>query len=227
MINPELTHTATTYPGTCALTIRGNTFDLLGSRTAFWRERSTLLAADLHWGKVEVFQRHGIPVPRGVLTDDLARLTSAIELTQAKRLLILGDLIHATSGLTPDVVEEVSRWRESQNVYFHLIRGNHDKKLIVPLSWRIDEQSSQVSEDDFIFSHDEVKSETKQFVWNGHLHPMARLNGRGDSLRLPCFFVKKNCAQLPAFSFFTGGVDITMSKSDLVFVIADGQVIKL
>jgi uncharacterized protein len=215
------------FPHSYSLTIRGHSFDFLGSRTVYWREASTLLAADLHWGKVEVFQKHGVPVPRGVLKDDLDRLQSALELTNAKRLLVLGDLIHASSGMTNEVVDEIAAWREeNESVYFHLIKGNHDRFLKAPPEWKIDEQTTDVIEQEFLFSHDNVK-DTEEYVWTGHLHPMARLERRGDSLRLPCFFIKPNCANLPAFSFFTGGVDITPSKGDHVLVIADGQVFKV
>ena len=213
-------------PGTYSFTIRGQTFDFLGSRTMFWREKSTLFAADLHWGKTEVFQNHGVPIPRGILKDDLARLNQALVETQAKRLMVLGDLIHSTKGLTNDVVDEVAKWRANTNFYFHLVLGNHDRHFDAPPTWRIDEESGDATEDDFIFSHDEVKN-TERFVFSGHLHPMARLYRKGDSLRLPSFWLQKDRAQLPAFSFFTGGVDVTKKEGDHLLVIADGQVIKV
>ncbi len=209
-----------------SLTIRGQTFDFLGSRTMFWREKSTLFAADLHWGKTEVFQNHGVPIPAGILKDDLARLNEALVTTKAKRLMVLGDLIHSTKGLTPAVIDEVAKWRASTNFYFHLILGNHDRHFDAPPSWRIDEESGDTIEEEFIFSHDEV-SNTDRFVFSGHLHPMARLYRKGDSLRLPCFWIRKDCAQLPAFSFFTGGVDVKKKEGDQLLVIADGQVIKV
>ena len=213
-------------PGSYTLKIRGQTFDFLGSRTIFWREASTLFAADLHWGKTEVFQKHGVPIPHGVLRDDLARLTGALKLTNAKRFMVLGDLIHSTKGLTNEVVEEVAKWRGDSSFYFHLVLGNHDRHFDAPPSWRIDEESGATIEQDFVFAHDEVKN-TDRFVFSGHLHPMARLYARGDSLRLPCFWVQRDRAQLPAFSFFTGGVDVSAREGDHLLVIADGQVIKV
>lgn len=212
--------------GAYTLNIRGQTFDFLGSRTMFWREQSTLFAADLHWGKTEVFQKHGIPIPRGVLKEDLDRLSSALAQTKAERLIVLGDLIHSTKGLTPDVIDEIAKWRNQNNFYFQLVLGNHDRNFRSPIEWKIDEITGEFSEDDFIFSHDEVKN-TDKFAFSGHLHPMARLYRKGDSLRLPCFWVRKDCAQLPAFSFFTGGVDVSPREGDLLLVIADGQVIKV
>lgn len=213
-------------PGSHSLKIRDNTFDFLGTRTVYWREAQTLLVADLHWGKTEVFQRHGVPVPRGVLKDDLARLSQSIESCKAKRLIVLGDLIHSTSGITTDVTDEVAAWRAKHDLHFHLVLGNHDRHLNAPASWKIDEETKAYEEDQFVFAHDEVKN-TKQYVFSGHLHPMARLSRRGDSLRLPCFLIKNNCTLLPAFSFFTGGFDVTPREDEVLLVIADGQVIKM
>src|SRR4051812_29140716 len=99
----DVNSTQTNFPGSYSLKIRGQSFDFLGSRTLFWREARTLLAADLHWGKTEVFQSHGVPVPKGVLGDDLLKLSEAMQLTQAKRLIVLGDLVHSHKGLTNDV----------------------------------------------------------------------------------------------------------------------------
>jgi uncharacterized protein len=149
-----------------------------------------------------------------------------LKLTNAKRFMVLGDLVHSAKNLTPEVIDEVGKWRADTNFYFHLVLGNHDRHFDAPPSWRIDEESGPTIQDDFVFAHDEVKN-TDHFVFSGHLHPMARLHSKGDSLRLPCFWVRRDYAQLPAFSFFTGGVDVTRGESDHLLVIADGQVIKV
>jgi hypothetical protein len=52
--------------------------ELLPERCLYWPERGLLAAADLHWGKPESFQQHGIPLPAGVLKDDLERLSRAL-----------------------------------------------------------------------------------------------------------------------------------------------------
>src|SRR4029453_9621770 len=43
----------------------------------------------------------------------------------------------------------------------------------------------------------------------GHLHPAVTLHGRGgDSVRLPCFWIRERLVVLPAFGAFTGGASI-------------------
>jgi uncharacterized protein len=60
----------------------------------------------------------------------------------------------------------------------------------------------------------------------GHVHPAARLAGRGRELvRLPCFFFGGECAILPAFGPFTGMADVEPAQGDRVYVVADGSVL--
>ena len=63
-------------------------------------------------GKSETFQAHGIPVSSAVLTSDLERLDRALWETGAEHLVILGDLIHTQLGLTAQVIQAVSDWRQ-------------------------------------------------------------------------------------------------------------------
>ena len=85
--------------------MKGESLGLLAERALHWPAGAggagVLAVADLHWGKTESFQQHGIPLPTGVLEDDLSRLSRALNGTGAKRLLLVGDLIHSRRGITP------------------------------------------------------------------------------------------------------------------------------
>jgi metallophosphoesterase superfamily enzyme len=60
----------------------------------------------------------------------------------------------------------------------------------------------------------------------GHVHPAAKLYGRGRELvRLPCFFFTRDYAILPAFGPFTGMADVESEAGDRVYVVAQSQVI--
>src|ERR671921_286637 len=80
------------------LTIAGEQIYLLPERAIFWPGASTLVVADLHWGKASTFRAVGIPIPIGTTSDDLARLDSALQRTHARRMVVLGDLFHAKAG---------------------------------------------------------------------------------------------------------------------------------
>lgn len=209
------------------LEIRGQSFELRSERTVYWAEKKTLLAADLHWGKDIIFHQHGLPVPSGTLAADLKRLTSEIKETGASRLLILGDLVHHKKALTPELVAQITEWREGfKNLQISLILGNHDRGLVTPETWAMTVQPSFLEEGPFLFSHDDVESD-EHFVWTGHVHPVIRLKSATDSLRLPCFVLEVNKGLLPAFSLFTGGAEIRARKERSIFAIADTQVVPI
>lgn len=212
-----------------SILIRGEMFDLLPERCAFRRSDKTLLASDLHWGKAETFQNHGLAVPSTVIDDDLLRLSNAIHETKAKRLMILGDLIHTLRGVTPAVSEKIERWRAGHpEVIVQVIRGNHDRRFQWPPLWRVEDIGTEFRDQHFLFTHDEPHMDTEQFVWMGHLHPVVDIRGGGDALRLPCFVIEQNTGILPAFSVFTGGVSIgARASGKRVFAIAETVVIEV
>ena len=213
--------------------IRNELFDLLPERCAFQRSSKTLLASDLHWGKTEIFQAHGLAIPSGVIDDDLARLSRALEKTKAERLLILGDLIHSPQGVTDGVKQRIEKWRaDHPHLTFQMIRGNHDRQYPWPKSWGIEDVGTQVKDNQFLFTHDEPREDVAEFVWMGHIHPVVTLEGGGDRLRLPCFVITEEAGLLPAFSAFTGGANIgrrqnRSSDDRRVFAITDTDVIEV
>ncbi|QDE70945.1 MULTISPECIES: ligase-associated DNA damage response endonuclease PdeM [Myxococcus] len=212
----------------CQVHIEGTLLELRPERALYWPDTGTLAVADLHWGKTESFQQHGIPLPTGVLEDDLARLSAALTTTGARRLLLLGDLIHSRQGLTPAVVERLAVWRESHaSVECVLVRGNHDRHVkTLPDRWRLDVRESSIDEGPFHFAH-HPEPVSGRYVWAGHLHPMVRLGGRSDTLRLPCFQVGRGVGVLPAFSAFTGGLNVSRRAGDRIFAVAGPAVVEV
>jgi DNA ligase-associated metallophosphoesterase len=212
------------------VSILGESFLLMPERCAYQESTRTLLCSDLHWGKAEVFQQSGIGVSTQVLEDDLQRLSTAIIRSRAERVLVLGDLVHSAQGVTSDLAERVAKWRmDHSEVRFHLIRGNHDRRLVLPPSWSFTESLEELREGNFVFSHDEVASlEPNTFIWSGHIHPLVRLTGRGDSLRLPCFKIDEHRGLLPAFSAFTGGYVVECGgRMTRLFAVTNAKVIEV
>src|SRR2546421_6006829 len=103
--------TATPIPGAAPLTVAGEPMLLLPHRAAYWPAARTLLVADLHLDKCEVMRSHGLPIPRALLHEQIARLDHAVRATGAQRVLIVGDLLHASAGLTGPMVETFAAWR--------------------------------------------------------------------------------------------------------------------
>lgn len=211
----------------CEVRLGGTTLWLLPERALYWPEEGVLAASDLHWGKTESFRQHGIPLPSGVLDDDLARLSQALRRTGARRLLLVGDLIHTREGLTDDVLQHVTRWRQTHDVEMVLVRGNHDRHLkSLPAGWRMAIQEEHLDMGPFRFAH-HPEPAPGRYVWAGHLHPMVRLASGADRLRLPCFHVGRAVGVLPAFSAFTGGNNVTHRPGERVFAIAGDAVVEV
>ncbi|ATB31293.1 metallophosphatase [Melittangium boletus DSM 14713] len=201
--------------------------ELRPERALHWPEAGVLAVADLHWGKPESFHQHGIPLPSGVLEDDLARLSAALHATGARRVFLVGDLIHSRQGLTPEVVERVAAWRSGHEVELVLVRGNHDRHLdVLPTAWRMRLVESHLDEGPFRFAH-HPEPATGRYTCAGHLHPTVRLDSGADRLRLPCFHLGPHVGVLPAFSAFTGGQDMRAKAGERIFVVAGDDVVEM
>jgi len=107
----------------------GEELVLLPERAVFRPATGALLVADVHLGKTAAFRAAGIPTPEGGTTTDLERLSRAMERMSPRRLVILGDLLHARSGRTDEMRDEVTAWREQhEELPIVLVRGNHDQR---------------------------------------------------------------------------------------------------
>lgn len=212
-----------------SLTIAGQTLRLLPERCAYWEEAGMLLLADLHLGKAAHFRHHGMAVPEGHTADDLARLTRAIQNTQAKEVLFCGDFFHAPAAQSASVLDLVEQWRASHpDVSVRLITGNHDRgKAMPPNRCGIEPAGPHLVRGPLHFRHDPAEACGQHPTITGHLHPLAALGPAGSrALRAPCFWwqTSRLCLVLPAFSTFTAGVAIRPEESDSLHVIHSEKV---
>ncbi|MGF1506791.1 MAG: ligase-associated DNA damage response endonuclease PdeM [Anaerolineae bacterium] len=183
--------------------------------------------ADAHWGKAAAFRASGVPLGDAPLRADLERLHRALDRSGAQRLVVLGDLIHAAAGRTPEVLAAVAAWRAAHpDLPVTLVRGNHDRHAgDPPAGWRIRVIEEGTAAGPFVLSHQPVSSPAG-YVLAGHLHPGVRLEGPGGQrLRQPCFHIRPDCAVLPAFSRFTAANPITPRAGDRIYAVADDQVV--
>lgn len=210
------------------LKLRNQTCHLLAEKAVFWEEQKTLILADIHIGKGTVFRKAGIPIPQGIMDDDLLSITSLIDRYNVKKCIIVGDLIHAKSGLSEDVKKKFSDWLNKTTCEVHLVLGNHDKPLLksLPSEWLLHIHVEGLLIEPFYFSHHPIPHEV-WFVWSGHLHPKVEISDKYDRLVLRCFQVFKDLCVLPAFGFFTGGMLVKKSKDCKIYAIADDSVIEI
>src|ERR1700712_3226350 len=89
----------------------GEKLALLPERALWWEREQTLFIADPHFGKASAFRFAGIPVPETAHDADLVRLEAALRKTAARRLIILGDFLHARTGRSEATLSALHLWR--------------------------------------------------------------------------------------------------------------------
>ncbi len=204
--------------------------ELRGDRTLYWPAEDALLVADVHLGKEAHFQAHGVPVPSGGLQDTLGRLTLALDDSEARRLIVLGDLIHHRDCLGGATGRKLATWLDDTEASVLLVAGNHDRGAH---RWLAD-QGVTVTADPLIFGDlllhhgDQPLPPTESsYAVAGHLHPTVRIKAAGDSLRLPCFCMDPHRALLPAFTEFSNGPALPGRPGRRFVAVADGGLLEL
>jgi len=215
--------------GDLVIRVHGEELALMPERCVFWRAKETLLIADPHSGKAATFRAGGIPVPTGTTDEALSRLQRAMGRATAKRIVFLGDLLHAKAGRSRSMLQALGQWRSANSTMeVLLVRGNHDRRAgDPPGDLRIDCVDAPYVMRPFILAHHPVAIEG-EYVIAGHVHPGVRLYGAGrQRVRLPCFVFGSAGAILPAFGDFTGFADSEPEADSGVYAIAGETVIEI
>jgi DNA ligase-associated metallophosphoesterase len=214
--------------GDLAVTVAGERLVLLPERAVHWPRAATLLVADTHWGKAASFRAAGVFVPGGTTQDGVARLDAALDRTGARRLVVLGDYLHARTGRVAGTLDALAAWHARRpDLEQLLVRGNHDRHAGDPppeLGVRC--VDAPLVEPPFALAHHPDPT-PEGYVLAGHLHPGVRLTGPGRQReRLPCFWIGGAVMVLPAFGDFTGLLDVAPAAGDRVGVIAGDRVVE-
>lgn len=211
------------------ITLQGESIVLMPERALLIERTQTLLVADVHLGKDAAFRIAGIPIPGDATADSLMRLSSALERSGARRLIFLGDLIHARTSLNAVTISAIQAWREMhQGIEMLLVPGNHDARSgKLPDELGIETTTVELIEPPFVFKH-YPEGSPYGYALAGHIHPAIRLSGRGrQKERVACFLFRPEVGLLPAFGTFTGGADMALEPTDWAFAVTPDQVIEL
>lgn len=208
----------------------GEDLILLPQRAIYWQQQKTLIAADVHLGKVGHFRKAGIAVPRDMEQDDLAILSDLIDEHRPEKILFLGDLFHSDMNADWDWF---TLWRRRHaKIKITLIKGNHDiihdrhyTELDIDLH-------DELQVGPFLMLHHPLTSKQMEqataYAFCGHIHPGVELVGRGrQRATLPCFAFGAKQGILPSFGRFTGKVAIRNQKTDRIFGVLKDKVIAI
>lgn len=197
----------------------------LPDRALFWPRERTLFVADVHLGKDATFRSARRWVPPGTTRDDLARLARVVEQTDARRLVLLGDVFHSEHA---DELHAIAQWRDARDIDVRMVEGNHDRRahdLAHALGIEILGEDFRLGP--WRLRHHPAKRSGHGYALCGHIHPVVRTRGPArQSLRVPCFWIGREQCVLPAFGGFTGGGVVKPMTGDRVLLIVDGGLIE-
>lgn len=210
-----------------AITVLGNHLHLLPQKAIYIEQLKALLVSDVHLGKAETFQAHGVPIPNAVNREILNRLQTLCAQFELDYVFILGDLFHSKAALVDEVLSGWFQFVQQLNASVQLIVGNHDRPLVPVLeSLSIQCILDAIQIDNLVFSHEPTPQPNCLNIC-GHVHPCVRIKTKLDNLRLPCFYLEtaQNLLILPSFGAFTGSYEVAIADGNTAYVVAESTVI--
>ena len=170
----------------------------------WWADERLLVVADLHLEKGSSLARRGQLVPPYDTGETLARLGRLIDRLDPRVIVALGDSFHDNRG-----AERLSL-SDRQTLAGHQARrtwmwiaGNHDSAKHALRGDHVD----VLALGRIVFRHEPVPGGAEGEI-AGHLHPAARVYGRGRSVRRRCFAGDGTRLIMPAFGAYAGGLDV-------------------
>ena len=146
--------------------------------------------------------------------ETLTRLARLIAALRPQMVVALGDSFHdaeAASRLTVTAREMIRGLQAGRE--WTWIAGNHDPDRPAGLEGMA---VSELAVGRLIFRHAPVAGRADGEV-AGHLHPCARVQGEGKSVRRRCFVGDGQRLILPAMGAYAGGLDVTNPAFDDLF----------
>ncbi|MGB0920233.1 MAG: ligase-associated DNA damage response endonuclease PdeM [Alphaproteobacteria bacterium] len=183
------------------------TLDISGA--AWWAAERTLIVADVHFEKGSALAAQGHRLPAYDTAANLGLLEKLIAQYQPKRLVALGDSFHdRAAGKRIPVAEQQRLNALADKTALIWILGNHDPALP---AWLRGEQTAELALGPLVFRHEPQDAPVAGEL-AGHLHPCARIRGRGlnrpgRSFRRRAFLEDGTRMVLPSFGAFTGGLN--------------------
>lgn len=175
------------------------------SGTAYALDEATLLVADLHFEKASSLAPRGIYLPPYDTAATLEMLSATVARYQPRRIVCLGDSFHDVSGherLSEVAYDGISALATGRDWVW--ITGNHDPETKITLPGSTCDELKLRG----VALRHQPQFMEGMFEIAGHLHPCARIEQRGRSLRRRCFAVNKNHMILPAIGALTGSLNV-------------------
>ncbi|MCC6889536.1 MAG: ligase-associated DNA damage response endonuclease PdeM [Hyphomicrobiales bacterium] len=171
----------------------------------YWPEAAALVVADLHLEKGSSFAARGVLLPPYDTAATLARLGALVARYAPRLVIALGDSFHdeggpgRVAGSDRAMLTALQRGRD-----WIWISGNHDPTPVAGLGGT---SAEALALGPLTFRHAPATRAAAGEI-AGHLHPVARVNGRGRTVSRRCFATDGMRLIMPAFGAYAGGLNI-------------------
>ena len=169
-------------------------------------EHATLIVSDLHFEKGSSYAERGQMLPPYDTAATVRRLAGAIAAWRPGRVIALGDSFHdlRADGRMAEGDADAIRSLVASVGDWVWIEGNHDPAPPPGFGGTVKE-TLQIGA--LILRHEPTEGDAPGEV-AGHLHPCAKVTGRGRSVRRRCFATDGSRIVLPSFGAYTGGLNV-------------------
>jgi DNA ligase-associated metallophosphoesterase len=184
----------------------GDTFVAALPDGALWvAESKTLIVSDVHFEKGAAFARRGQMLPPYDTHAALLKLTDLMLRLQPDTIVSLGDSFHDRLGpVTMDGRDRELLQLLMSRCDWVWVEGNHDGKSPETLGGVVRDTLHLGA---LVLRHEPTNGAAPGEI-AGHLHPCAKVSGRGRSVRRRCFAFDGERLVMPAFGEFTGGLNL-------------------
>jgi uncharacterized protein len=180
----------------------------------YWPEEGLLVVADLHLEKGSSYATRGVLLPPYDTAATLAKLGALVARYAPKFVVALGDSFHDGGG--PERVSQDDRamlGALQRGRDWIWIAGNHDPEPVRDLGGV---SAAMFGVGPLVFRHAPEREPSDGEI-AGHLHPVARVSGRGRTVSRRCFASDGKRMVMPAFGAYTGGLNIRSAAFADVF----------
>ncbi len=187
------------------LAVAGHAMRPLPAGALYWEDERTLLVADLHLEKGAAFAALGMLLPPYDTRATLDRLAKVIDAVRPSRVVALGDSFHrrnSAAQLHPDDLAALLALQRGREWFW--ICGNHDPDLPASIGGTV---CATLTICGLTLRHEPSPAPSAREI-AGHLHPVARIAGRGAVIRRRCFATDGNRLVMPAFGAYAGGLNL-------------------
>lgn len=191
--------------GGIAMAIHGHPVVMRHSGALWLPEQRMLIVADLHFEKGSAYAARGQLLPPYDTGETLSQLEAEVAATAPTTLVFLGDSFHdgqAEDRLAQSYAAQIAALASGRTLIWAV--GNHDADGPRALPGEL---ADELAVGPLILRHEPEPGNQPGEV-AGHLHPCARLVGRGRAVRRRCFATDGERVILPAFGAYAGGLNL-------------------